>query len=507
MSSRILVTGANGYIASRLIPRLLDKGFRVRALARRPERLVGRAWLSSVEVMQSDVTRPVHLASALEGVHTAYYLVHSMASGRGYTRFETEGARLFASAAEASAVQHIIYLGGLADESSHHIAPHMRSRIETGRTLRQGPVPVTEFRAGVIVGPGSISFEMIRFLTECFPLLPGPNWLHNQVQPIAASNVIDYLVTALELPEARGGIYEIGGPDVMLYSDTMLRYAKMRNLKRLLVTVPGIPIWLMARFVDWLTPVPFDIASPLIGGLQSDSIVVDDSARRFFSAIQLIPYQMAVSHALGDLIPSRLERVWEGVGRSTVHIKHEGFFVDFRRIEIRASKEDVYNICSIMGGENGWPYANWLWRLRGWIDRRISRRSLNKQNEGRFISSSSAPNGSNRNVGDVVDYYRVEAIRSDSYIRLHSTLTAPGEGWMEWRVEPYTSQDGGNAGGTSALLSQEVEYTVLMQTAFFAPRGLPGFLYWYLLAPLHRFVFRGLVRAIKQRSEIQRVNP
>ena len=253
---------------------------------------------SAVEVMQGDVTQPRHLASALKGVHTAYYLVHSMSSGRGYTHIETEGARLFATAAESAAVQHIIYLGGLADENSINIAAHMRSRIETGRTLRQGRVPVTEFRAGVIVGPGSISFEMIRFLTECFPLLPGPNWLRNQVQPIAASNVIDYLVAALDTPQARGDIYEMGGPDVMLYSDTMLRYAQIRNLKRMLITVPGIPIWLMARFVDWLTPVPFDIASPLVGGLRSDSIVLDDSARRYFPNVDLIPYQKAVSATL-----------------------------------------------------------------------------------------------------------------------------------------------------------------------------------------------------------------
>ncbi len=269
-SALILVTGASGYIASRLIPRLLEKGVRVRALARRPEWLATRGWAQEVEFIRGDMTDPVSLESALKGVNTAYYLIHSMAGGRGYTRIETEAARTFASMAERASLEHIIYLGGLADPHAKNLAPHMRSRIETGITLRQGKCAVTEFRAGVIVGPGSISFEMIRFLTECFPVLPGPNWLKNKVQPLAARNVIDYLTAALNHPEARGGIYELGGPDVMLYADTMLRYAKLRGLSRRLITLPGLPIPLMARFVDWLTPVQASIAAPLIGGLQSE---------------------------------------------------------------------------------------------------------------------------------------------------------------------------------------------------------------------------------------------
>ena len=243
----ILVTGASGYIASRLIPRLLEKGVRVRALARQPEWLATRAWAKDVEFVRGDVTDPLSLESALTGVNTAYYLIHSMAGGRGYTRIETEAARTFISTAERVGVEHIIYLGGLADPDAPNLAPHMRSRIETGITLRHGKSSVTEFRAGVIVGPGSISFEMIRFLTEFFPVLPGPSWLKNKVQPVAARNVIDYLVAALQHPEARGGIYELGGPELMYYADTMLRYARLRGLRRWLFTLPGLPIPLMAR--------------------------------------------------------------------------------------------------------------------------------------------------------------------------------------------------------------------------------------------------------------------
>ena len=472
----ILVTGANGYIASRLIPRLLEKGYRVRALVRRPERLAGRAWRGQVEVWQGDAHRAESVEGALAGVHTAYYLIHSMANGRGYTRFEVEAARQFAAAAEQAGVQHIIYLGGLADPQAKNIAPHMRSRIETGETLRRGRVPVTEFRAGVIAGPGSISFEMIRFLTESFPVLPGPAWLRNKVQPIAAGNVVDYLLAALDHPEGRGGIYEMGGPEVMQYADTMLRYARERRLKRLLFTLPGIPIWLMARFVDWLTPVPYSIATPLVGGLQSDSVVLDGAARRVFPEIEPIAYQQAVTESLQALSPDRLERVWEGMSRDVVRMKHEGFFIDYRCLQVNASAPKVYEVIASLGGESGWLYADWLWRLRGWIDGLMNPRPHLRR--GRDTKEKTSLNGS-LGPGDEVDYYRVEEIEANRMMRLHAELRAPGDGWMEWRIE-----DG-----------------VLKQTAFFAPRGLPGFLYWYLLGPLHRLVFGGLIAGIKRRSE------
>jgi uncharacterized protein YbjT (DUF2867 family) len=470
----ILVTGANGYIASRLIPRLLERGHRVRALARRPERLAGRVWLSSVEVVRGDAHEPAGLDAALAGVHTAYYLIHSMASGRGYTRVELEAARLFAEAAERAGVQHIIYLGGLADPEAPNLAPHMRSRIETGETLRRGRVPVTEFRAGVIAGPGSISFEMIRYLTEFFPILPGPDWLRNRAQPIAATNVIDYLAAALDHPERRGGIYEMGGPEVMQYADAMLRYARRRGLGRWLFTLPGIPIALMARCVDWLTPVPYSIATPLVGGLQSDSVVLDDSALQAFPEVKLIRYEQAVDASLADLTPARLERVWEGAGQDAVRMKHEGFLIDYRCITVNAPPEATYRVITSLGGEKGWPYANWLWRLRGWIDRLVNPRK-----------SAAAPyrkedaQRQELTIGDELSTYRVEELQPGRRMRLYSLLRAPGEGWMEWSI------DGSR----------------MTQTAFFAPRGLPGFLYWTLLSPFHRLVFRGLIRAIKRRSE------
>jgi uncharacterized protein YbjT (DUF2867 family) len=484
----VLVTGATGYIASRLIPRLLRRGYRVRLMARKPERLAGRLWLPQVEVRRGSTTDAESLTWSLAGVDTAYYLIHSMSRGRGYTEIERESARQFAAAAGSAGVRHIIYLGGLADPNDPHLAPHMRSRIETGEILRQGRVPVTEFRAGVITGAGSISFEMIRFLTECFPVLPGPNWLRHRAQPIASENVIDYLIAGLEKPGARGGIYEMGGPEQMPYSDVMLRYARCRGLKRSLFTLPGLPVMWMAMFVDRLTPVPYPIATALIGGLQSDSSVTDDSTRRVFPEIKLVRYEEAVKTALNDLAPVRLERVWEGMRRDVANFKHEGFFLDYRQRTVNAPASVVFRQLTHMGGRHPWPYANWLWRLRGWLDKLIShpgvRRNATEDNAAAQVLKINSTDDPGLVVGQELDYYRVEALESGSLLRLFSMLRAPGEGWLEWRLESRTPQ--------SSMLSQ---------TAFFAPRGLPGFLYWFTFGSVHRLVFRGLIDALKRLSE------
>jgi uncharacterized protein YbjT (DUF2867 family) len=341
-SPLILVTGATGYIASRLIPRLLEAGYRVRCLARNPLRLKGRSWFRAVEVFQGDLTIPSTLPAALEGVHTAYYLVHNMTSGHGYTSLELESARAFTSAAEEAGVEHIIYLGGLADPEQH-IAPHMRSRIETGRVLREGKVPVTEFRAGVIAGSGSISFEMIRFMTELFPIVPGPLWMKNKSQPIAIQNVIDYLLAALTNPDGRGGIFEIGGPDIATYGDLMLRYARIRGLRRRMILLPGIPVWFMAFGVGLMTPVPYPIAYALIGGLSADSVVKHPEALHVFPEVKLIGFDSATRDALKKTHPSQIERVWDDGRQGGKSIKHEGFFIGHREMKIHARAEKIYD--------------------------------------------------------------------------------------------------------------------------------------------------------------------
>lgn len=467
-SKLILVTGATGYIASRLIPQLLDRGYPIRALARQPQKLKSRNWFPQVEMVQGDVMNPSSLAPALHGVHTAYYLIHNMASGHGYTERELEAARNFAQAAEEAGVSHIIYLGGLADEEQH-IAPHMRSRIETGATLRQGTVPVTEFRAGVIAGSGSISFEMIRFMTELFPVIPAPVWLKNRSQPIATQNVIDYLLAALDNHNGQGQVFEVGGPHVTTYKDLMLNYARIRGHKRGFLLLPYVPVWFMAFGIGLVTPVPRPIAYALVGGLSSDSVVMHNDARKIYPEVNLVDFESATREALTRLHPLKIERVWEsdldfgGLSKATseVQLKHEGFFIDHREMQVDADMSRVFEVVTRMGSETDWPYANWLWKLRGV-----------------FGIRKFSPNSNH-------SYYRVDVIEPDRLLLLHSQLKAPGEGWMEWRVE------------------KRGEGTRLMQTVYFTPHGLGGFLYWSLLYPLHVLVFRGLIKGIAYHSVVK----
>lgn len=428
MDKVILVTGATGYIASRLIPGLLGSGCQVRCFVRDPLRLKGRSWFRYVDIVQGDATLPSTLALALEGVHTAYYLIHNMASGRGYLPRELACAHNFAVAAEEAGIEHIIYLGGLADPEQH-IAPHMRSRIETGEVLRQGKVPVTEFRAGVIMGSGSISFEMIRFMTELFPIIPGPLWMKNKSQPIAIQNVIDYLLSALKTPHARGGIFEIGGPEVTTYADMMLCYARVRGLKRLMLLLPGFPVWLMAFGVGLMTPVPRPIAQALIAGLTNDSVVQHNQALRVFKDIRLINMDEAAEDALQRTKPALVERVWEDGCPGIKALKHEGFFINYRRMYLNSAPENALHVL---------------------------RRMINKP------------------------HWRVEINEQNQRIVVREMGLRSGDQWIEWKADQYG------------------DLTCISQTVFFSPRGLPGFLYWFILYPFHIVYMNKLEKSIRE---------
>jgi uncharacterized protein YbjT (DUF2867 family) len=423
----ILVTGGTGYIASRLIPRLLDSGYRVRALARDPRRLAARSWFNKIDIVQAEVRTPSTLAHAFDGVDTAYYFIHNMSYGHGYTRLELEAARNFAKAAEQAGVQHIIYLGGLADPDAR-IAPHMRSRIETGNVLREGKVPVTEFRAGVIAGSGSISFEMIRFMTELFPIIPGPLWMKNKSQPIAIQNIIDYLSAALNNKSGQGQVFEIGGPEIFTYKDLMLRYAHIRKLKRRMLLLPGLPVWFMAFGVDLMTPVPYPIAHALIDGLSADSIVKHPEALQVFPEVRLIDFDSATQDALEKTHPCHIERMWADSNSETQFVKHEGCFILHGEIKINRETEKI--------------------------------------------------------IQTIVNLHKNPPIPMGEGLGVRESLHNPfGKKWIEWRVGRTASP------------------TYLTQTLFFSPRGLPGFLYWILSYPFHRYSFRGLIRKIVKRSQ------
>ena len=348
---RILVTGASGYIASQLIPFLLEKGYRVRCLIRDVDHLKYRSWVSQVEIVIGDLTKPETIKPALKDISQAYYLVHSMASGDHYTDRDLLAARDFSFLSKDSGVKHIIYLGGLADPREK-IAAHMRSRIQSGEALCTGGVPVTEFRASVIVGPGSISFEMIRYLTEQFPLIICPRWMPNLCQPISIQNIIDYMLAALDLQKDHNQVFEIGGSDTMRYADTMLRYARIRGLKRKILILPFNPVAILAYFMSWLTPVPASITRPLVEGLQSSSIVKDPSALEVFPTIHPMDFDSSVRESLSQLEPTLVEPLWRRDSEEKRLFKHAGFCI--QKYQVKSTRE----IDTILTRCNG-PAGNW----------------------------------------------------------------------------------------------------------------------------------------------------
>jgi uncharacterized protein YbjT (DUF2867 family) len=473
----VLVTGATGYIGGRLAPRLLQAGYRVRCLVRDPARLQGRPWLDQVEVVAGNVLRPETLPAAMAGVRTAYYLVHSMAAGAGFDERDVTAARNFAAAARAAGVGRIIYLGGLGDPDTA-LSPHLRSRQATGDALREASVPVTEFRAGVIVGSGSLSFELIRYLVERLPLLIGPRWVYTCVQPIGIRNVLEYLIAALQTPASSGEIIEIGGADVVTYGDMMLGYACARGLKRRLISAPVLTPRLSSLWVHLLTPIPAAIARPLIEGLRNEAVVRDDKARRLFPDIHPFDYQISVELALARLESGEVETMWTDALMTTqgdvppvVFTTQEGLNFEHRQLVVAAPPGVVYGAFASLGGTRGWLYLNWVWRLRGLLDRLAGGVGMRR---GRRDPDD-------LRVGDALDFWRVEAVEPGHLIRLRAEMKVPGSAWLQFHVHRLPEN-----------------CSVLSQTAFFAPKGLPGLLYWYGLYPVHKIVFAGMIRKVAE---------
>lgn len=478
----ILVTGATGYVGGRLIPKLLDAGYPVRALVRDPSRLQGRSWVDQIEVYKGNVLEPETLTPALEGVDVAYYLIHSMMAGAGFHQRDQQAANAFAAATKEGDVRKIVYLGGLGDPAAE-LSDHLRSRQETGIALQSAGVPVLEFRAGVIVGAGSASFEMIRYLTERVPIMISPRWVYTRTQPISIGNILDYLVAAIELPQDGNLVIEIGGPQVLTYEDMLRGYAAIRGLKRAIIPVPVLTPRLSSYWVHWVTPIPAALARPLIEGLRNEVVVRDHQAAILFPSIQLTPYEQAVKGALSSLHASGVESAWSDALSSIMGDEApvqlttlDGMIIDRRTLEIPVQTTDVYKAFTNLGGQRGWLYANWAWQLRGVVDRLVGgagfRRGRRDPNELR--------------VGDALDFWRVEQLVPDRKLLLRAEMKVPGRAWLQFEAHPLES------GGTG-----------LYQTAFFAPKGLFGLLYWYSLYPIHARIFSGMIKAIgKLASEL-----
>jgi len=478
----VLITGVTGYIGGRLVPALLKAGYRVRVLARDLGRLEGRPWLSEVDVVQGDVLKPETLDAALEEVDVAYYLIHSMRGSDNFHERDIQAARNFGAAAQRQGVQRIIYLGGLGDSGSD-LSKHLRSRQDTGDALREAGVSVTEFRAGVIIGSGSLSFEMIRYLTERVPIMICPRWVYTRIQPIGIVDTLNYLVSALDTPESGGEIIEIGGAEVMTYRDMMFGYARARGLRRWMIPVPVLTPHLSSYWVHWVTPIPSDIARPLIEGLRNEVIVRDDTARKLFPHIQPMNFATAVSRTLEKLVASEVETSWadalvssQPVDVPAVLATHEGMMLESRQQIVAASPAAVFRAFTGMGGATGWLYFNWAWRLRGLADRLVGGVGMRR---GRRHPKD-------LRIGDALDFWRVEAVETDRLLRLRAEMKVPGLAWLQFKAEPL--EDG---------------KTQLSQIAFFAPKGLFGLLYWYGLYPIHSLIFSGMIRRLAERAETQ----
>jgi uncharacterized protein YbjT (DUF2867 family) len=470
----ILVVGASGYIGGRLVPLLRARGHDLVLMSRDARPLAAR--FPDARVVGADLLDPASLAPALDGVDVAYYLAHSMGAGeRGFAERDRQAARSFAQAAERAGVSRIVYLGGLGEDSAD-LSHHLASRHETGAELAAHGVPVTEFRAAVIIGSGSASFEILRHLTERLPIMITPRWVGTRCQPIGIRDVLDYLASALDHPEV-SGIVEIGGPDILSYGDMMRTYARLRGLRRLMIPVPVLTPRLSSYWVNLVSPVPAGIARPLIEGLRNEVVVRDSGPAAVFGLAPL-PFVDALQHAIDRTDQHDVESTWfdalaapDKASLSSM-TSTEGMIVERRQRAISASPERVFSEVERMGGRAGWPHANLLWRVRGLVDRAV----------GGVGMRLGRRDPDHLRVGDALDFWRVEEVRRPTLLRLRAEMKVPGRAWVQYEV---TSTEGGSR---------------LVQTAFFEPKGLPGLAYWYVLYPVHGLIFRGTVRALAERA-------
>jgi uncharacterized protein YbjT (DUF2867 family)/uncharacterized protein YndB with AHSA1/START domain len=468
-----LVFGASGYVGTNLVPALVARGVRVRAAARNAKVLEARGW-RHVELVQADALKPESLAAALAGVDTAYYLVHSMAAGRDFGKLDVEAAENFARAAAACGVRRIVYLGGLVPAEAE--SEHLVSRKETGDTLRAGPVPVTELRAGIIVGPGSAAYEVIRDLVYHLPVMVTPRWVQSKSSPVALANLIEYLIGAAAHPDAAGGIYDVGGPDLVSYEDMMRIFGAVVGRNPRIIPVPVLTPTLSSYWLGLITAVPVNIARALIGGLKHDIPAHDDAIRRLVPQ-HLLGFRAAVEAALeaerGNAVAAR----WtEGALMFRAYRTDYAFYAKKAggSAETPASPAAVWRVVTSMGGRNRYFYWNILWTLRELLDWLVGGAG--------FVRGRRDPN--DVRLGDMIDYWEVIGLEPKRRLTLNFGLKAPGAGILEFELEPLPG------GGTR-----------LTETAYWHPQGIWGLLYWAVLVPFHLFIFKGMTRAIVRRAE------
>ncbi|MFJ4868077.1 SDR family oxidoreductase [Streptomyces sp. NPDC088757] len=483
-----LVTGAGGYIGGRLVPELLDTGRRVRCLARTPANLRDYSWADRVEIVKGDVTDAATLKPAFEGVEVAYYLVHSLGSGHDFEEKDRRAARTFAEEARAAGVRRIVYLGGLTPRGvpEEELSPHLRSRAEVGRILLDSGVPTTVLRAAVVIGSGSASFEMLRYLTERLPVMLTPSWVRTHVQPIAVRDVLRYLVGSADMPPDVNRTFDVGGPDVLTYRDMMIEYAAVAGLpKRLIVSVPMLTPGLSSHWIGLVTPVPAGLARPLAESLRYEVVCAEHDIAEYVPDPPgaPIPFGRALTLALRRIQEAKVTTRWSSAslpGAPSDPLPTDpdwaggSLYTDERERTVDAPPETLWKVVEGIGGENGWYSFPLAWAVRGWLDRLVGGVGLRR---GRRDAQR-------LRVGDALDFWRVEEIERGSLLRLRAEMRLPGLAWLEMRSE-----------------RDEEGRTRYRQRALFHPRGLAGQVYWWSVAPFHAVVFGGMARNIARTAE------
>ncbi len=477
----VLLTGATGYVGGRLLSKLEQRGVRVRCLTRRPEALRERV-SPTTEVVGGDVFDSASLASAMQDIDTAYYFVHSMGADRDFEEADRRAAINFAQTASSAGIRRIVYLGGLINPKEE-LSKHLRSRQETGQLLRDFHPQVIEFRASIVIGSGSLSFEMLRALVERLPVMICPRWVRVKAQPIAIEDLLSYLLEAIDLPDGPSRIYEVGGPDQVSYGQLMHEYARQRNLTRWMIPVPLLTPYLSSLWLGLVTPLYARVGRKLVESLRNETLVLDDSAARTFT-VQPRSVREAVARALVNEDREFAETRWSDALSSSGPppawggVRFGSRLVDSRTATVDVPPEQAFAPIRRIGGRTGWYYANWLWSLRGFLDLLCGGVGVRR---GRRDPE-------NLQVGEALDFWRVELYEPPHRLRLCAEMKLPGRAWLEFEV------------------SGDAERSTIRQTAIFDPVGLLGLLYWYGIYPLHQFVFGGMLRNLVHAAETQK-NP